>query len=64
MATKKNSFLKVLLIGTAAVLFWRGAWGLMDLYIFPDDVALSYLTSLVVGIAILIATNKLADELI
>ena len=64
MAKKKtSSTLKVLLIGTAAVLFWRGVWGLMDLYVFPNHALSSYVSSLVVGIAVLLATNKLGDEL-
>ncbi len=66
MATKKqkSSFLHIILIAMAVVLFWRGAWGLMDLYVFPENDLLSYVVSLVVGIGILFATQKLADELL
>jgi hypothetical protein len=64
MAKKKNSFLQAILLGTAAVLFWRGAWGLMDLYIFPDHEQLSYITSLIIGIGTLFATRKLTDDLL
>lgn len=66
MATKKqsNSFFRIMLIAMSVVLFWRGAWGLMDLYVFPDNDLLSYLVSLAVGIGILFATQKLADELL
>lgn len=53
-----------MLIAMSVVLFWRGAWGLMDLYVFPDNDLLSYLVSLAVGIGILFATQKLADELL
>lgn len=66
MATKKqsNSFFRIMLIAMSVVLFWRGAWGLMDLYVFPDNDLLSYLVSLAVGIGILFTTQKLADELL
>lgn len=66
MATRKqsNSFFRIMLIAMSVVLFWRGAWGLMDLYVFPDNDLLSYLVSLAVGIGILFATQKLADELL
>ena len=60
---KKQSFSYVMLIGTSVVLFWRGAWGLMDLFIFPNNAFLSYLVSLIAGIAILVFTHKLVDEL-
>jgi len=66
MAAKKqsNSFFRIILIAVSVVLFWRGAWGLMDLYVFPENELLSYIVSLVVGIGILFATQKLADELL
>jgi hypothetical protein len=60
---KTNPF-SVILIATSVVLFWRGAWGLMDLYIFPDNLPLSYASSLALGILILIITRKLFDELL
>jgi hypothetical protein len=63
MTKKRNSFTQAMLLGTAAVLFWRGAWGLMDLYIFPDHAPLSYTLSLIIGIIALFATRKLTDDL-
>ena len=51
----------ILLIAIAVVLFWRGAWGLMDLYVFPENTLLSYITSLVLGLVILFTTHKLTD---
>lgn len=65
MASKKHSTVfSILVIGTAAVLFWRGAWGLLDLYFFPNDPLISYGVSLVVGFVILFATKRLAEELL
>lgn len=64
MAIKKHSHLHILLVGTAVILFWRGAWGLMDLYIFPNNPVISYVVSLLVGLIILFATERFADEMI
>lgn len=58
---KKTSFAHVVLIAVAVVLVWRGAWGLMDLYIFPDNALISYIVSLVAGLLILLATKEIAD---
>lgn len=42
-----------IMIGFAIVAFWRGAWGIMDVYLFPDSYALSSWLSLVLGVTIL-----------
>lgn len=60
---KKNSLVHVILIAVAVVLFWRGAWGLMDLYVFPDNDLMSYITSLTMGLIILFFTRRIADAL-
>lgn len=52
-----------LLIGAAVVSFWRGAWGLMDVYIMPDDYELSSWASLLLGLAILAFTHHWTKEL-
>jgi len=64
MVKRKTSLPKILVVGTAVVLFWRGAWGLMDLYIFPDNPVMSYAVSLTAGLGILFASRMLADELL
>lgn len=61
---KKHNPLYVLLIASAIILFWRGAWGLMDMYIFPDHQFKSYVTSAVLGIIVLQIAHKLEDELL
>ncbi len=55
---------KAVVVGLGVVLFWRGAWGLMDLYLFPDNQHISFLTSLGLGSAILAATHYLVKELL
>ncbi len=44
------------------VSLWRGAWGLMDLHIFPKNSSLSYIVSLVIGVVILVCTYDLAKQ--
>ena len=47
------------LIGFAVVSFWRGIWGLMDIYLFPENLKLSFWMSLFIGLAVLAATGYL-----
>jgi len=54
---------ETLLIASGVVFFWRGAWGLMDLYIHPSNPLLSYLISVGLGIGILSFTHQLHDSL-
>lgn len=61
---RKHKIIAAILIGSAVVMFWRGMWGLLDLYLFPDNPAISYITSLIVGFVILIITHKLYKELV
>lgn len=53
-----------LLIAFAIVLFWRGMWGLMDLYLYPHNHLLSYLISIAGGVIILYSTKNLLKRLI
>ena len=61
---KKNpqKMAHVVLVASAGILFWRGAWGLMDLYIFPNDPFASYLISFGAGITILLLTKALSED--
>jgi uncharacterized membrane protein YcjF (UPF0283 family) len=52
-----------LLIGFAVIAFWRGAWGLMDLYLLPNNQTLSFTLSLIIGLAILLITHYIIKEL-
>jgi Fuseless len=37
----------------AIILIWRGVWGLLDTYLFPDSPTLSNIVSAALGIVIL-----------
>lgn len=60
---RKHKVCFAILIGLAVVAFWRGAWGIMDVYIFPDNYGLSSLICLVAGIGLLWVTNYVVEEL-
>ncbi len=53
-----------LLIGLAVIAFWRGAWGLMDLYLLPENPTLSFILSLFLGFVVLLITHYLIKELL
>lgn len=66
MKKEKWTFGKVFhtsLIGFAIVAFWRGTWGLMDIYLFPDNRLLSFLVSILLGVVILYSTKNLIERL-
>lgn len=54
----------VLLIALAIIMFWRGVWGLMDHYLFPDNPALSYVLSIATGILILYLTENIGEHIL
>ncbi len=62
---KKNRVRKIflaLVVGLAVVSFWRGAWQLMDLFLFPNNYILSNVVSLVVGFVLLVFTHHAIRE--
>ena len=58
---KKNFTIFVLAVGI--VLVWRGVWGLLDLYLFPGNEALSFTVSIIAGIVILYFNDGKLNEL-
>ncbi len=53
-----------LVLGIAIVAFWRGVWGLMDLYLFPSNPAASYGVSAFAAVIILLSTKNLIKHII
>jgi len=45
---------------SAVIIFWRGLFGLLDKYLFPNNLILGLWVSLVAGALILIATHYAA----
>ena len=52
------------LVFFGAVSLWRGAWGLMDNHLFPENSSLSYLISLIIGCLILLSSYDIASQII
>ncbi|CAI6365731.1 unnamed protein product [Macrosiphum euphorbiae] len=49
-----DSFFSVCIIGSLVVIVWRGVWGLMDDYLYPDDYHTSAILSLVIGYSVVL----------
>jgi hypothetical protein len=47
------------LVSLAIVCLWRGLWGLLDIYLLPNDRILSLWISIIFGISILILSGYL-----
>lgn len=56
-------FVTVFVTAAAVVFFWRGVWGFLDYYLFPENPLLSYLSSIFIGLAILWWDDKRISEL-
>ena len=59
----KDGFYTIV-IAFAIISFWRGVWGLTDLYLFPSHKVWSFLISVLVGVAILYYTENLIKRLV
>ena len=53
-----------LVVAFSVVLFWKGAWGIADTYIFPNNYELSSWFSIILGLIILYFTHHYTRELI
>ncbi|MCD6414223.1 MAG: hypothetical protein J7L23_01185 [Candidatus Diapherotrites archaeon] len=60
----KHQTLFAIIIAFAVISFWRGVWGLMDEYLFPNDYQLSLWFSLFLGLVILVITHYVTKELV
>jgi len=61
---KRRTNLYLIFAGVAIIMFWRGLWGLMDLYLFPGNPALSYFISAIAGITIIYFNDRRLKELV
>ncbi|NIO44031.1 MAG: hypothetical protein GTN36_00555 [Candidatus Aenigmarchaeota archaeon] len=59
----KHQIMFAVLITFAVVAVWRGFWGLMDEYLFPENYQLSLWVSLIIGLVILTSTHYAVREL-
>ena len=58
----KNKLFLIIIEAFVFVTIWRGTWGLLDRYLFPNSPQTSYLISISIGILLLfIFKDKLID---
>ena len=56
-------FTTILVTAAAVVFFWRGVWGILDHYLFPENPMISNLSSILMGLLILWLDDKEISEL-
>jgi len=54
---KRHQLVFSLIELSALVCLWRGIWGLMDLYFFAHDPAMSYTFSIAIGATVVVITH-------
>ena len=60
----KHRLFYTLLGAFALILFWRGIWGLMDIFVFPNNLIISYSLSVIIGIGLLLLIKHLIKHII
>jgi hypothetical protein len=61
MRLKENRVVKFISSIIAILFVWRGVVGLMDMYLFPNDPAISNIFSIVLGIVLFIIVDRFFD---
>jgi hypothetical protein len=59
----REHFLSNIIIVTAVVFVWRGLWNLMDIYVFPENPAISNIVSILIGLLLLYLPDDDIKEL-
>lgn len=58
---KKNIYIIIDFLGV--LMLWRGGWGLLDLYIFPNNQLLSYVVTIAIGFGLLLMDGDGLEDL-
>lgn len=61
---KRHQLTFSILVLSGVICFWRGFYGLLDKYLIPGDLNLSYILSIFFGLVILGATHYTIDKLV
>lgn len=59
---KRTKLATALFVGVGVIAFWRGTWGLLDMYLFPNNDFLSVVSSVAIGFVILLITHNFVHE--
>ncbi|HPT65690.1 MAG TPA: hypothetical protein PK257_00070 [Candidatus Woesebacteria bacterium] len=54
-----NAILEIL----GAIIIWWGVWGILDLFIFPENRIISYLTCIIFGFLLLLLNGSGLDDI-
>ena len=60
---KKRNGLNTILELLGAIAIWWGIWGVMDLFVFPNNELWSYLISIILGFLIIFVVGGELDDL-
>lgn len=60
---KNKKYTAVLIEIIGVILIWRGIWGILDIYLFPNNPLISYLICIILGFALIWFDDKKLDEL-
>lgn len=61
---KHHQLFYSLIILSGVVCLWRGLWGLLDIYLIPNNEPFSFTLSLVLGIVIISITHYTIDKVV
>lgn len=61
LSTRKN--LRIIIDFLGIIIIWWGIWGLLDLFVFPGNELLSYITSIGLGFILLLIDGNGLDDL-
>lgn len=53
-----HQFIYSVVIAISLICLWRGTWGLLDTYLFPNNLLLSYFLSFLLGLLVFGITHK------
>lgn len=62
LENRRTTFNSIIIV-VAIIMLWRGVWGLLDLYLFPEMPTLSYLVSIGLSLLVLYLNDFHLDNL-
>ena len=60
---KPRKNLRLILDAVGLILIWRGIWGILDMFFFPNNPLVSYIGSIIFGFIFLVIDGNGLDEL-
>ena len=63
-SSKFQNAIESTIIAVAVVFIWWGIWGLLDLYLFPNNFIFKHVLAIVLGFIILLLSKRSLGEII